>query len=80
MKMFEHLETTIINMDTLIQNDPHMNSCSKKMLQDSLELMQDGLEIQSSFWFVIQNYLLQKSDKDHEAKELLKTMKRMGIE
>lgn len=78
--MFEHLEDTLINMDTMIQNDPHMNSCSKKMLQDSLELVQDGLEIQASFWFVIQNYLLQKSDKDIEAKDLLSVMKRMGIE
>ncbi|MFB2873451.1 hypothetical protein [Aeromonas jandaei] len=80
MKMFETMEQALVNMDTLIHNDPHMNKYSKMMLQSSLELFQEGLEIQSSFWFVIQNYLLQKSDKDPEAKDLLKTMKRMGIE
>jgi hypothetical protein len=80
MKMFETMEQALVNMDTLILNDPHMNKYSKMMLQGSLELFQEGLEIQSSFWFVMMNYLLQKSEKDPEAKDLLKTMKRMGID
>ncbi|WP_139708252.1 hypothetical protein [Aeromonas allosaccharophila] len=80
MKLFETMEKSIINMDTLIQSDPHMNKYSKMMLQSSLELMQDGLEIQSGFWFVVMNYLLQRADKDGEARQLLATMKRMGIE
>ncbi|HDZ8927032.1 TPA: hypothetical protein RUX58_001738 [Aeromonas dhakensis] len=80
MKMFEHLETTINNISVLVERDPKMNRFSKEMLQTSLELLGEATEIQASFWFVIQNYLLQKSDKDPEAKDLLKTMKRMGIE
>lgn len=80
MKMFETMEESIIQVETLISNEPRMLQFNKDLVLGSLELFHDGLEIQSSFWFVIQNYLLQKSEEDQEAKELLKTMKRMGIE
>lgn len=78
--MFETMEESIIQIETLISNEPRMLQFNKDLVLGSLELFHDGLEIQSSFWFVLQNYLLQMSDKDHEAKELLKTMKRMGVE
>ncbi|MFB2744830.1 hypothetical protein [Aeromonas veronii] len=80
MKIFETMEESIIQVETLISNEPRMLQFNKDLVLGSLELFHDGLEIQSSFWFVIQNYLLQKSEEDQEAKELLKTMKRMGIE
>lgn len=78
--MFETMEESIIQIETLISNEPRMLQFNKDLVLGSLELFHDGLEIQASFWFVIQNYLLQKSDKDIEAKELLSVMKRMGIE
>ena len=74
------MEESIIQVETLISNEPRMLQFNKDLVLGRLELFHDGLEIQSSFWFVIQNYLLQKSEEDQEAKELLKTMKRMGIE
>lgn len=80
MKIFETMEQSIIQIENLISNEPRMLPFNKDLVLNSLELFHDGLELQSSFWFVIQNYLLQKSDKDPEAKDLLKTMKRMGID
>ncbi|TNJ11614.1 hypothetical protein, partial [Aeromonas veronii] len=71
MKIFETMEESIIQVETLISNEPRMLQFNKDLVLGSLELFHDGLEIQSSFWFVIQNYLLQKSEEDQEAKELL---------
>jgi len=80
MKLFSNMEETINHLETLINNDPRMLTFNKEIVLNSLEIFHDGLEIQSNFWFVIQNYMLHRSDKDPEAKELLMIMKRMGIE
>ncbi|HDX8454884.1 TPA: hypothetical protein RQN21_004499 [Aeromonas hydrophila] len=81
MKLFENMEENIIQLETLITNEPRMIHFNKELVLNSLNLFHDGLEIQSSFWFVVLNYLTQKSYKgDKEATEIVDIMKRMGIQ
>ncbi|MFL9592817.1 hypothetical protein ACKC5O_12550 [Aeromonas schubertii] len=81
MNLFETMENSLINLDTLISNNANINRYTKEYVNQTLSMLQDGLEIQSSFWFVILNYLTQRAQEgDKEAKELVSVMKRMGIE
>lgn len=81
MNLFETMENSLNSLDTLISNNANINRYTKECVDQTLSMFQDGLEIQSSFWFVILNYLTQRVQQgDKEAKELVSVMKRMGIE
>ncbi|ALP40439.1 hypothetical protein [Aeromonas schubertii] len=81
MNLFETMENSLNSLDSLISNNANINRYVKEYVNQTLSMFQDGLEIQSSFWFVILNYLTQRAQEgDQEAKELVSVMKRMGIE
>ncbi|MFR9720478.1 hypothetical protein ACL00X_14070 [Aeromonas diversa] len=80
MNLFETMENSLNSLDSLISNNANINRYVKEYVNQTLSMFQDGLEIQSSFWFVILNYLTQRAQEgDKEAKELVSVMKRMGI-